>query len=210
MQTPSDRCAVRWTRARRTERAMPACYKYFRLLLLSRLHFHAISLSCLHILNISLSMVKALIHFSTPHKIILKSRKRTMQCFDIFFFYLVRHFDILDRSTHVHETVPQRDLNLMSETSLHNLSDPSSHLKKGQNENQLVKIGLIWKKTAVKKVKTDKISEVRGPIIISPKRIYGTVKRMFDRAIAIYWEKRYRRMWRDMVLLIPVEISTGY
>ena len=143
MQSPSDRCAVRWTRARRTERAMPACYKYFTLLLLSRLHFHAISLSCLHILNISLSMVKALIHFSTPHKIILKFRKRTMHCFDIYIFLLS---EALWYFRPVHETVPQRDLNLMSETSLHNLSDPSSHLKKGQNENQLVKIGLIWKK----------------------------------------------------------------
>ena len=44
-------------------------------------------------------MVKALIHFSTPHKIILKFRKRTMQYFDIYIFYLVRHFGILDRST---------------------------------------------------------------------------------------------------------------
>lgn len=147
MQTPSDRCAVRWTRARRTERAMPACYKYFTLLLLSRLHFHAISLSCLHILNISLSVVKALIHFSTPHKIILKFRKRTMQCFDIYIFYLVRHFYILDRST--------RNYFLSA------------------------------------------IYEI-------------TVKRMFDRAIAISWEKRLRRIWRDTVLLIPVEISTGY
>ena len=70
----------------------------------------------------------------------------------------------------------------MSETSLHNLSDPSSHLKKGQNENRA-----NLKKTVVKKVKTDKISENRGPTIICPKRIYeSTVKRMFHRAIAIY------------------------
>lgn len=144
MQTPSNRCAVRWTRARRTERAMPACYKYFRLLLLSRLHFNAISFSCLYILNISLSMVKALIHFSTPHKIILNFTKRAMQCFDIF-FYLVRHFDILDRSTRNCSSA-RFELYVGDQFTYDNSSGTSSHLKKGQNENRLVKIGPIWKK----------------------------------------------------------------
>lgn len=185
MQAPSNRCAVRWTRARRTERAMPACYKYLRLLLLSRLHFHAISFSCLHVLNISLSMVKALIHFSTPHKIILKFRKRTMQCFDVFFFLLSEA--LLDRSTRNCSSA-RFELDVGDQFTeligpIFTCKERAKWKSAGENRAHL-------KKNCSKKVKTDKISENRGPTIISPKRIYeSTVKRMFDRAIAIYTER---------------------
>ena len=87
-------------------------------------------------------MVKALIHFSTPHKIILKFRKGTMQCFDIYFFYLMRHFDILDWSTRNCSSA-RFELDVGDQFTYDNSSGTSSHLKKGQNENRLVKIGPI-------------------------------------------------------------------